>query len=1536
MPTDSISDRMATSSKPVVHSTSPKNRGWFSGGRKLHIIPSKPPTEEEVISSSPTKKMRQVGKSKSERERMKIYASSQDLGLRNTKWHISLPNIPNTQDAGPSDSVSASPKRNIASPLPPPPSNPPPILNQVSDTTSPYSSGGRSLVKSVSAGAINIVSTARTVGKPQGMVKPVTTNKTDDKLTDANGKPRKGPPPKVPPPYSVKARTVTVTPAATHDHPQSSTRSAPGELQKSDENERSLKLTASDRVTSNGIRVESAETSVVDNPPPAQTPPTSHDPPVATADSESQLTSSMEGSVKLLARYFSARSKEGPGVTAKPASPKRTNVLRPVKGRQNLKKASSIPETVKEEMETTVKKSQVHRLPPIRSISDDSDEKYEALQNVGSMVSTGSPTHVSIFSWYNPAPGSKSEMGDVSKQKYQNVFDDESFACFDKTGPDKESSTSPKYPYKEYQNILVDMATLEETPSSVPSPKEGSYKDKKPIPLPRTQSKDRGMAPQRIRGRPLVTSSSEGSLTLSIPHSTENRNSEYVDIVKELEYSSEFIREKLQGAEDPPESPGIVVLGAMDPEWRERYEELLEKEIEMVEGFSDSDEPTEDTSGHDQFVTAKPVGTPLPFVPVKKSLLKKTQSHNPNEPNICRRNTPKEKRELRRGVCSDSDQFGDQEVDDYVPMQPAQSPESVNNTPLPSMTTSKSARGMDLESSAYYLQIVPSQPFMVKPAAESVKATSTPMKMVKPAQESVKTTSTPIKMVKPAEESVKATSTPIKHYYIEIDIPGDKSDEKQAEKGASTNPTLPPKSSPTHTTGRVVEVPPNGKRKLKYRKVDVVPATQPASSSDTERKTPYSRLKVDSNIEPTGTDNHSQEKQQTQGIPFAKEMLDRPLPPTPSENALYYRTVNHPLGPVSATRPIRHQYIEIDEEEFNRRGIAPLPGPSEGWINIHAVGGPVRVHQTKPRSLTTLPPAPPPPVPRRPSCPYVEIDGDELSEMAESIGDAASLRARAPRMLGHHAGRQDNTGRQRSFSSSGEYAYPLIPGLKLELVNVQKNGEKAYFTPRVVPLHGTSHGPHQNATGAKSLMETITERSEHPSDKPPSLPPKTESLLREQQGFTAKQFTKPSPYLVPVTSAKPSMTKPRKLSAPAIFCNSISPLPPPALIRRQVSPKDVTKEDDRREDGDVERKEGVRLLPSHLLQKKKSMNPPRQPPPYHMSAETRGQSPRIPQKQRKVSREDENSPATTPDSKSTEQELCTSPNHDVANLIPELRKPGLQHRIDRNSLAMIMRNKSAIEKQLGKATDSPKSQRKQIFANNVSESERDVSVVKSLGDVLLDVDALLQQRMCTEDDVIAAIEKQLHIRLVRKKEGGSDRSDAADRKQSDGSALEDSVHVTEQDVQEVVTFMNKSHLALNSEGGRESDDGWMTSSVVVKNGPQDSSRDQVLSPTKDRSSTFIVTQSHQTYAAAPAIQSHAQSTAPFNPYDKLATPTDQSARDEEDGACEESEKSMRDNRSSSVGLKPLRRVKGVKDRRRTNPGGGMANVGSGKLYCTTC
>ena len=1500
---------MAASSRSVVSTASPtKSRGRIpTGGKRGRIVQPRSPVptseEEEVSSHSPVRQMKQVRKSRSEKGKMKIYGSTQDIGLGNTKWHISLPNIRDTQldsrEHGANLSESQSQSQGSLPSLPPPPSNPPPILKPASGGNQ---GRGRELVKSASAGAINIINPARIPGRSlalqSGALKPAESR-------EENGRPKKGPPPKLPPPYSPKARAATVVSAAIQEHMQSSTRSAPGALQNSEASERGGRPSA---VVSSKKRSESAKNALLMSVIPEDQRETQKalksDPLSAVhEDGEPELTASMEGGVKLLARYFSARGKEGTPVQS-PVQPKRgePGMVRPVKGRQLFRKAArkatGIPETCNEENEVPTEDMDMQerrrRLPPIQSsASNDPDEKYEMLQNVGSMISTGSPTHVSIFSWVVPNPDSKSDMCDVSKRRYQNVFDNDDFARFDKTGlakREKDSSLSPKSPFKEYQNVLVDTATLERVNSDAQSSREGSHKEKKPIPLPRTQSKERYVGGQFSRQRHLATSDSGGALTISIPH--DNHGSEYVEMASSSESSSAAIQEVITS----PTSPGIVVMGALDPEWRDNFEEMIQREIEMTDGFSDSDEPKEagqeQESAEKRKQTKMPVVPPSPFVPVKKSTLKKTQSHNPNGSNIPRRNMPKEKRELRKGVCSDSDQL---EPDDYVAMKSAQSKQAANNTPLPSLTSQsemtsslsmpKANQDMDPRSSAYYLKILPP-----KPGA----------------------------MVKPPEYSPLATeaTTPIKHYYIELDVPDDNLDEAQpamqVQGGASRGPTLPPKSSPVHVPSTALVVPADGKRKLKYPKISIGPATHAKVVGGNVRKIPYTHVKVDADLVKGSSAFRSQ------GSIFAKEMInyvDRPLPPTPSDGAIYYKTVNHPLSHIPAMRQVwHHEYIEIDENELNKKATPPLKA-ADGWINIHAAGGPVRVGDTK--QPTQPPSSPPPPVPKRPSCPYVEIDGEEMEEMAANLppeereGLVGKLRGlwgvsvgpKEARKLGPPPvvpSRPDNAGRQRSLSNSGEYAYPVIAGLKLWMNLQRGEGGKAYFAPRV---------PSTSSNGSKSPMEAIMEKGalhEHP----PTLPPKTESLLREQKGYTPR---KPSPYLVPITSVK---------SRDNLV---VSQVPSPKL-QRPKSPKDVVSsmqkellgDDAHRDDAFGDRAKTKTELPEHLKQKKKAMFPPYHSLPYTMSVEPKPSTssnsspPKVPKKQRKLSKEETNSTQSISVDIEEKDEGFSSPFS--GNSPPDtlaVKKARLQDRIDRTSLAMIMRNRSAIEEQLERENGSPKGQRKQMPASPEGGSKKDVSIVRSLGDILLDVDALLQRRMCSEDDLLAAIETQLNIKLVKKQPRDRER-----KRSNEGGSLEDSVQVTEQDVEDVVDFMNKNqfspHQSPSAPVGRgEGGDGaWGEASISSR------SESESLSSPKHRSSTFIVN------AVNDVESSWQQENATDLQRDGLA-----GDHIEEADSDSSPDKHMRDSRSSSIGLKPLRRVMA---RRKTNPASDMANLSASK------
>ena len=1471
-PTDFASPvKMAASSRVSASPTSSKSRGWFTTGKKvMSITPSKSPVNtahnEGVYSVPPARQMKQVRKSKSEKGKLKIYASAHDLGQRNTKWHISLPNIHNVQD----QNLDRSPRNpNSKSPLPPPPSNPPPVLHTVQGvkTSSPR---GRELVKSVSAGAINVVTPLGSPGRnfsPQGSppVKQAAVE-TEKRATEESGKPRRGPPPKLPPPYSTKARAATVISAAIQEHVQSSTRSAPGSLQNTTETEPSHQPSVS-LITSGILKSENVESTLPDGSDATRplSPAVLETTPETSNVDESPLTASTEGGVKSLARYFSARSKEGL-VTSPKHSPK---ISRQKRGRELLRKglmkASSIPETCTEENEFVEHKP---HLPTIRSISNDPDDQYQVLHDVGSLASPGSPTHMSLFSWYHP---------DLASNSYREVG----------APKEKDSSMSPKSPvYKEYQNVEVDTASLiSEALPNTPLPKEGSHKEKKPMPLPRTLSKERGVGISRPRERNLGMSQSDGALPVPSPQSSlKSASSEYIDMIKEREPVQTTVEVDVRRAGEFPGSPDMVVLGSLDPEWRDNFEELIQREIEMTDGFSDSEEEAEDTEAHDDITevtsSAKVVVRPAP---VTKATLKKTQSHIPSGPNIQRRNTPKEKKELRKGVCSESDQL---ERDEYVRMN---SVSHTNNTPFPSQGSSKASSeappppsspslivpqpppGMDPRSSTYYLKILP-----------------TPM-------------------VKPPEESLTAkVPAPVKHFYIEIDVPDDPSEQGMVQAGPDSpgGPNLPPKPSPVHKPTNALVIEANRKRKLKYPKISVGTATENASAIEGKkaRKTPYSHVKVDRQLQ-SGTEQNSHtpvSRQRSQGSIFAKEMLSyvhRPLPPPPSEGAVYYKTVNHPLGNVPPARRFwHHEYIEIDESELNEKNSGgPLPKPAEGWINIHAAGGPVRENERKKRSHTTL--AAPPPVPQRPSCPYVEIDADEMEELALGLPLAGhsklSLGPKTARKLGPPPtvpNRPEETICQRSFSSSGEYSYPVIPGLMFEWRMRRAGGDgKAYFTPHPSQSPAVQPPWHLASGGKKSLMETIDEKGCF-FDSPPTVPPKTESLLREQKGLLSQQSAYPSPYLVPV------ITSVRKESSYDHLATSPEP-------KQSKSPKEVIsnlrKELFIEETGTDTKEEKANPLPPHLVLAKKAMGPPSPPLPYQATkqrANSKHDPPKVPTKKRRASK----------DSTSAHSTDTKPPPESVA-----IRKTRLQDRIDRNSLAMIMRNKSAIAEKL-EESGSPKSRRKVIQA---TKDKEDASVVRSLGDILLDMDALLQHQMCSEDDLIAAIEKQLSIKLVKKTTENDSRGDNG--REGSGGRLDDSVQVTEQDVAEVVTFMNSSQTSSDKEEpcskGEGLESSWTERSVRPESATPETDE---FGPPKHRSSTVVITDDAPDFTPTVRMRGSAFSSEP-----------NLQVHNVDNSEEEVEEKQIRDGRSSSVGLRPLRRVKA---RRRTNPASDMANLSAGK------
>ena len=1178
---------------------------------------------------------------------------------------------------------------------------------------------------------------------------------------------------------------------------------------------------------------------------------------------------------------------------------------------------------------------------------------------------------------------------------YQNVFDDENFARFNKTETaDKGKKEEGGEVNPTNGKTRVDTQGLMEDERG-DSDREGSRKEKKPKPLPRKSSQD-------TLGS---LSNSEASLsTLSPLAATEDPAGVYEDMQSHVtskldplaeeklkvevqglqteEKRGELERErrgKSSGTAQPPDQPEMVVLGAQDPEWMENYQKLIEQEIDMLGEFDDDfsfqlsltpwNRESAILDGNETKVAQEGEGKNKGegdggdevMATARKASLAKAVSHSPQGTNIHRRNTPKEKRELRQGICSADDRLDsrrDSDLDDYIPMNPVRlsaSSQTVSLTPAPSPSHSALSQpkpqsqpslpsqsllvpgpppGMDPRSSTYYLKIIPYD----TPTPSSQAASST-----QPSSSA-------------AETTTAQGQLPVKHQYIDIDIPDEptevfvpfqgkvqegkhRKESTQAESGTGGSPS-------TLST----------RRKLKYSQVEVVPGKSRQNKIIEDRVagprgiTKYSQVKVgaDTASEPPADESSSPKLKRSQGSVFAKEMMkyiNRPLPPTPEGN-IYYRTITHPLPHVPPMRtPVWHEYVEIDEDELNQKKgnvSAGSPGAKrnlakDGGIAALKTGGKEAVasgnnekgskeKKTHSRSAT------PPPVPARPSCPYVEIDGEDIQEMAKSLPSSSilatlkqnnkALSPSPPNSEDNNATAKDQShlnspprmarkmgpppeipkrpevfSRERSFSSSGEYSYAMVPGLKFQWLKMQPRHEdgQGYFI-NAVPGSSSHPGRNPSLHAKKNLMATISEvgkQEKRASDHPPSVPPKTESLLREQGLLLANYGQKPSPYLVPIKSKK------RKMSSPEIFnlstfATSAGP-PAPRSPKEIVSDmrRELLLEEDQRRGGKGASSGSDRgsSSPEHSKAWKLSTPPPRPPPPKLTPNTRREQSPgsmsnsdrwdQSPKNGRKQSGEENKISNTAGGNFKSSPARLTPEHHEEATasmsqgynreggatgaeVSPEFlraRKSGLQQYINRSSLALIMQNKEAIERQLKKERGEKVEEGRKIQKENNDDGERvkqsssstsQAAGVRGLGEILLEVDSLLQQRVCSEEDLIAAMEEQLKIKLQPVKQGSRERGKEQDVTQEEGrEECGISIQITQEDVDEVVSFMNENqprHNNEETEGGEENvptaEGMEMTdlaeterSSVLVKSDYD--LQDLPFSP-KQRSSTFVI------------------------------------------------------------------------------------------------
>lgn len=988
---------------------------------------------------------------------------------------------------------------------------------------------------------------------------------------------------------------------------------------------------------------------------------------------------------------------------------------------------------------------------------------------------------------------------------YQNVFDDETFARFDKR------SDSPK------------------------SQQDGGSvkKDKKPRPLPRKSSVSN-----------MVTSSSASNTNKST--TTPNQDGVHSDDPKALPEREEGTQNSAASNSSSMPSRVIVVCEPLAE---------LENEIDLLADIAKLPPLTEVTHSHDE-PTLKPP---------QKQLAGKTKSHNPGGEPIKRRNTPKERKELRHGVRSDSDSAQgnqDNDIDDYIRMDPA---ELAEMTELVSSLKEQQflTPPTDDKSSAYYLKILPSN------CPESSP------------DHSPKTPKSPGDIYIDMEHSLELNSLPTNFIH-------------RRETPVATKPT-------SHSLGSHGRLKP--KNKDRFRLVNYAEVTVAQANSDPGAN------KV--------TDEGGREREVAIAI----------VPPRSSPIQIGRKEYN---VTDSSTSSLKSQWSFLTNEE-----IRPLPSPTtesestpsyittrEGHlVPVKVAGRTTKWHE------------------------YIEIDEKEIEKMASSLNSSPRLeRSATPPEVPKRPESFDELVERRNITST-EYSYAAVPGHSI-------------FGYQWMNFHARNLAEKSSppSTNAPKLLTPPSKRPTPPryaegKDIPPSLPPKSDSLLREQ-GLIPAYVGMPNPYLIPLS------TKKRKLSSP-----------PDILVTTKASstaPRDVIAHVKRENMGKkkattVGKEDLQRKTQSEKPGKQKKLPPPRPAPPNFAYLHVKQSSEPVARIRSgfvpissSTQAEDDPPPSTNPPhytlrsqsegdllnlretspvgglSRPASQAPPSSDNQRVhgreeeasPGYSPNVRrreKFGVQNKLDRRSLAIIMQNREALVKQLSIGGNTDPSGMVQDSATHGTQKQ---TLVRSLGEILLEIDTLLRNRVCTEEDLISAIEARLSIKLQSVK-GEESKKHSTDPEASEPLTSREqmtrssSVEITEEDVEDVKSFVSANR-------------------VTSPDGESDLNLELDFPPPrmKPRSSTFIINldpSSSSSENTQTSESSQPDACAEESTDDSRGNKFSQSSNCFTDRGNLLSPPALRDSRSLSTGHKRLKRTNAK--RRPSLVATELEAVNSGSIFC---
>ena len=784
-----------------------------------------------------------------------------------------------------------------------------------------------------------------------------------------------------------------------------------------------------------------------------------------------------------------------------------------------------------------------------------------------------------------------------------------------------------------------------------------------------------------------------------------------------------------------------------------------------------------------------------------KESLGKTVSYNPDSMVLLRSGSSRKQKELRRGICSEGDQNEFDLEDEYIEMKSI----SLLKDTTPSSVSTDTER-----QSVYYLEILPNL-HELEPKKNSP--------LIKP-QSKMETSSREskggVKSEKPhlLEHHHKVNTVPsisinsTRNVKTPLVLGKTPPEESHAEGSKSTLSTTPPKSNPIFAKSDNQEFLKPSRRKFQYTPVMVEAAGKQRELSApktmqyqtvtldnkneklkvTEREekelhekltTPTvlgpleerrENLKVDSTSQDPKVKQHPLVSSQARRSPMRSVRAERNYVNRESlvvmENLMnlhtsMFSTVDPITGKVQW-----HEYVEMDEDEIDR---------------LAASIGMVKSAPIIPDKLETLLNIKPQEQPCQDGF-EGKIEDSELSCDSTSSDCKYILNLNEPPTVPSRPENLDELVDKLEMQSSDDYSYAFTPGMGMRwkmrvgkknatsLTNVANN------TCPITITEDTAVKCKDPAVAAPRAKTSISASKSVPPDTkklPPSLPPRTESLLREQELVKgqSKKKTSSQSYILPI------LVKTKEKYMPK------SHLPTKSLTNLLLSP-DKPKPQEQGTLNNI--KEDTQ---AHDYQPRRRITPPK-PIPYkeHQKQRLQGQkttttllsSPDSPNKQEMVRNAETKksvSRSTAYKKLARQRSHRTSKgrvrNHKSASQQKEEleiasvslsagldRKSSHQERklsqgswfksFNRESMAILVQNQDAITKELfASRTESEHDDEGSKSAVERNETEASQKV-RDLSDILVELRHLLKISDFSEKDILSAIES--HLKMTHKTE----------------------------------------------------------------------------------------------------------------------------------------------------------------------------------------